>query len=495
MNGLEQVYQVSLGLLTDLYQISMAYAYWRSKTHEQEAVFNLSFRQNPFQGGYAVACGLEQVIQYVENFRFSEEDICYLATLKGSDEKELFSEEFLIYLKCLKLTVQIDAIEEGRLVFAQEPLLRVQGPLLECQLLETALLNLVNFQTLIATKAARVKMAAGQDRVIEFGLRRAQGIDGGLTAARAAFIGGSDATSNLLAGKIFGIPVTGTHAHSWVMSFKNEQEAFKEYSLAMPNNAVFLVDTYHTLDGVKYAIQAGKWLVSQGHKFMGIRLDSGDLTFLSIEARRMLDEAGFTKAEIIGSNDLDEHLIEDLKRQGAKIDIWGVGTKLTTAYDQPALGGVYKLVATRRGKGKPWVPKIKLSEQVTKITTPGIQQVRRFSNNGHILYDMIYDVEEPPEMANLVMIDPLDPTRQRKIPSSTAYEDLLVPVVRNGQRVYDARKLTEIRDRGIQERFTLHSTIRRFLNPHIYPVGLEQRLYKKRAKMILEYRGFQSLKL
>ncbi len=295
----------------------------------------------------------------------------------------------------MQLKIDIDAMPEGTVAFPHEPLLRVRGPIIECQILETALLNILNFQTLIATKASRVVHAAQGDQVLEFGLRRAQGIDGALAASRAAYIGGCHATSNVLAGKLFGIPVRGTHAHSWVMSFENELEAFAAYAQAMPNNCVFLVDTYDTLEGVRNAIRIGNVLRDSGHRMVGIRLDSGDLAQLSVDARKLLDEAGFTDASIVASNDLDEKLIESLKHQGAKISIWGVGTKLVTAYDQPALGGVYKLGAIQDSDGR-WVPKIKLSEQLIKTSTPGILQVRRYFHQGCMAADRIWnELEEP----------------------------------------------------------------------------------------------------
>jgi nicotinate phosphoribosyltransferase len=295
----------------------------------------------------------------------------FLATLTGDDGKPLFESAFLEYLRALRFTCDVDAIPEGTVAFPHEPLLRITGPILQCQLLETALLNLINFQSLIATKAARVCLATQGEPVLEFGLRRAQGLDGGLAASRAAYIGGCAATSNVLAGKTFDIPVRGTHAHSWVMAFDDEREAFSAYAKAMPNNCVFLVDTYDTLEGVRRAVETGKWLRERGHEMVGIRLDSGDLAWLSVEARKILDNGGFPKALIVASNDLDEHIIASLKAQGAQINVWGVGTKLITAFDQPALGGVYKLGAIRGDDGR-WVYKVKLSEQAAKVSTPGI---------------------------------------------------------------------------------------------------------------------------
>ena len=328
-------------LLTDLYQLTMAYGYWRTGRADQGAVFHLHFRKQPFPGGFTLACGLTDCIQYLRGFKFERSDLDYLGQLKGNDGRRLFDPAFLKYLSRLKLRLDVDAIPEGTVVFPQEPLLRVRGPLLQAQLVETALLNLVNFQSLIATKAARVCLAAQGDPVVEFGLRRAQGIDCALTASRSAYIGGCAGTSNVLAGKILGIPVKGTHAHSWVMAFESELDAFNAYADALPNNCIFLVDTYESLEGVRRAVEAAKRLRKRGYKLGGIPLDSGDLAYLSIEARKILDKTGFKDAVIVGSNDLNEHLIASLKQQGAVINVWGVGTMLVTAYDQPALGGVY----------------------------------------------------------------------------------------------------------------------------------------------------------
>src|SRR6267154_3372436 len=300
-------------LLTDLYQLTMAYGYWKTGKADQEAVFHLLFRKQPFQGGFTLCCGLADSIQYLRGFKFEKSDLEYLGQLKGNDGKRLFEPGFLKYLGSLKLRLDVDAIPEGTVVFPQEPLLRIRGSILQGQLVETALLNLLNFQSLIATKAARVCLAAKGDPVVEFGLRRAQGIDGALTASRAAYIGGCRGTSNVLAGKVFGIPVKGTHAHSWVMSFDDELESFEAYARAMPNNCVFLVDTYNTLEGVRHAAVAGQKLKAAGHRMIGIRLDSGDLAYLSIEARKILDEAGLEDASILASNDLDEHIIASLK--------------------------------------------------------------------------------------------------------------------------------------------------------------------------------------
>ena len=318
-NFLSKLYRQKLTILTDLYQLTMAYGYWKNGMYDQEAVFHLFFRKHPFKGNYTIAAGLESVIHFLNDFKFSVDDIQYLGSLKGADGKALFDEGFLNYLQRLEFTCDVDAIPEGTAVFPHQPLLRIKGPLLQAQLIETTLLTLINFPTLIATKAARICQAAQDDTVLEFGLRRAQGIDGGLTASRSAYIGGCHATSNILAGKLFGIPVKGTHAHSWVMSVEDEPQAFASYADAMPNNCVFLVDTYDTIQGVKYAIEAGHELRKKGHEMLGIRLDSGDLADLSIKARKLLDEAGFPKTQIVASDSLNEVKIKALKEKGAKL--------------------------------------------------------------------------------------------------------------------------------------------------------------------------------
>jgi nicotinate phosphoribosyltransferase len=488
MHLTKDLYGTSLSLLTDLYQITMAYGYWKTGIVEKEAVFNLYFRKNPFQGGYTIACGLEYAIDFLKNFRFTQEDTAYLATLTGNDGKPLFEKAFLDYLENMKFTCDIDAVPEGTVIFPQEPLIRVRGPLIQGQLIETPLLNIMNFQTLIATKSARIAQAAKGAEVFEFGLRRAQGIDGGLAASRAAYIGGCDGTSNVLAGKLFGIPVRGTHAHSWVMSFENETEAFEKYAEALPNNCIFLVDTYDTINGVKYAIKVGQKLESKGHKFAGIRLDSGDLAYLSIQARKLLDEAGFKDTNIIASNDLDEHIINSLNQQEAQIDIWGIGTKLVTAYDQPALGGVYKIAAVRNNNGQ-WDYKVKLSEQAIKVSNPGILQVRRFfTDEGQCIADMIIDEDNKPQ-DELVIVDPLDSTRRKTVSPTTKYKDLLQPIFSKGNLVYQTPDIHTIKQTVKQSVQSLHNSILRFTNPHEYPVGLERGLHEMKTNLILKLRG------
>jgi nicotinate phosphoribosyltransferase len=418
-------------LLTDMYQLAMAYGYWKAGKAEQESVFHLFFRENPFHGGFTLSCGLGDCVKYMLGFGFGDNDVAYLGEVKGGDDKPLFEKAFLDYLRALRLRLDVDAIPEGSVVFPHEPLLRVRGPILQAQLVETALLNIVNFQSLIATKAARICLAAQGDPVVEFGLRRAQGVDGAITASRSAYVGGCSATSNLMAGKLFGIPVRGTQGHSWVLSFDDELAAFNAYADALPNNAFFLVDTYNSLEGVRHAVQVGKRLEKSGHRLGGIRLDSGDLAYLSIEARKILDAGGFKDAQILASNDLDEHLITSLKQQGAAINVWAVGTKLVTAYDQPALGGVYKLSALRRSDGT-WEHKLKLSEQAAKINDPGMLQVRRFQQGHEFIGDAIFDELEPAPKP-FTIVDPLDATRRKHFPDDAKWENLLTPIVRHGQ--------------------------------------------------------------
>lgn len=479
----------SLTLLTDLYQLTMAYGYWKTQHTDKEGIFNLFFRKNPFAGGYTIACGIEQAMEMLEDFRFDSSDIDYLATLSGNNGKPLFEKGFLDYLAKLEFTCDVEAVREGSLVFPQEPLLRITGPILQCMILETPLLNLINFQSLIATKAARICQAAKGEPVLEFGLRRAQGINGAISASRAAYIGGCASTSNVLAGKLFGIPVKGTHAHSWVMSFDSELESFREYAKAMPNNCLFLVDTYDTLEGVKNAVKVGQELRREGHEMVGIRLDSGDLAYLSIEARKILDAGGFPKAIICASNDLDEHIIASLKQQGATITLWGVGTKLATGYDQPALGGVYKLVALKEKDGE-WQHKIKLSEQAIKITNPGKLQIRRYYENNLAVGDMLYD-ELTGEPQNHMIIDPSDPTRRKCFNQNVNFKVLLEPIFKNGKRVFMPPTIDETRTRVQQELDSLHESSKRFVNPHIYPVGLEERLSELKTHLIMKKRGFK----
>ncbi len=482
------LYGSSLALLTDLYQLTMAYGYWRTGRADKEAVFGLFFRTLPFAGGFSIACGLGYVADYLRDFRLDESDMAYLARLRGSDGGSLFEADFLEYLRSMRLSISLEAVEEGTVVFPHEPLLQVRGPILQCQLLETPLLNMMNFQTLIATKSARVCLAAEGEAVLEFGLRRAQGIDGAVAASRAAYVGGCAATSNVLAGKLLDIPVKGTHGHSWVMSFDTELASFEAYARAMPGNCVFLVDTYNTLEGVRNAVRVGRWLRQRGHDVVGIRLDSGDLADLSRQAREVLDAEGFRETRILASGDLDEHAIRGLKDRGAPICVWGVGTRLVTAHDEPALGGVFKLTAirdpTRPGQAaRPWDYKLKLSDEPGKATSPGVLQVRRFRDGQAFVADMIYDRPTGLPDGDYTVVDLQDATQRRIISRDAAWEDLLVPVLRDGEPVYDAPSLVELRERVRQQLAHLPEGVKRFTDPQPYPVGLEAALHELKARL------------
>lgn len=471
---LSNIYNTSLSLLTDLYQLTMAYGYWKNDMAEQEAVFHLFFRKLPFNGNYAVCCGLETAIAYIEEFCFEESDLQYLQSLKGNDEKPLFEEGFIDFLRTSKLELDIDAIPEGTAVYPHEPLMRVKGPLWQCQILETALLNILNFQTLIATKSARVCRTARGEAVLEFGLRRAQGMDGGISASRAAYIGGCVATSNVLAGKLFDIPVKGTHAHSWVMCFDTEMEAFEAYAAAMPNNCIFLVDTYDTVEGVKKAIEVGLKLRQRGHEMTGIRLDSGDMAALSITARKLLDEAGFEGAAIVASSDLDEYKIKELKDRGAKITVWGVGTKLATAYDQAALGGVYKLAAIRDKDTNEWEYRIKRSNTPIKTSNPGILKVRRFFEGKKAVADVIYNELFEQNIEEMMVFD-----LEKKITISSHLEsvDLLQAVFRKGKLVYHCPDIHQTRAYCLEQVAEMGEIEK-------YQVGLERELYGLKERML-----------
>lgn len=486
----KDLYQSSLALLTDFYQLTMAYAYWKSGKGEEEAVFTLFFRKNPFEGGFTLAAGLDYVIDFCRDFRFEPDDLEYLESMKQKDGSPLFDPAFLEYLKNLKFSCDLDAVEEGTVVFPHAPLIRVKGPLIQCQLLETPLLNIINFQTLIATKAARINVAAQGAPVLEFGLRRAQGIDGALAASRAAYIGGCTSTSNVMAGKLFGIPVSGTHAHSWIMSFESELEAFEAYADAFPDQCVFLVDTYDTIHGVKNAIKVAGILRSKGKEMVGIRIDSGDLAYYSGQARQLLDEAGFPDAKIVASNDLDEHIISSLMTQDAAIDVWGVGTKLVTAFDQPALGAVYKLSAIQNEQGD-WEPKVKISQQSLKINVPGVHNVKRYYSNGKAVADMIYLDGQQIDPKGVVIIDPNDPTRRKRLmPAFYKEEELLRSIFRQGELVYTLPTLQEIRERAAHQLEAFDKTHKRLVNPHSYPVGLEENLHHLRMELVLKAKKF-----
>ncbi|WP_232830066.1 nicotinate phosphoribosyltransferase [Lewinella sp. IMCC34191] len=434
---LSDIYRPGFGLLTDLYELTMAAGYYNERIHERRAVFHLFYRTPPFDGHFALAAGLPLAIDLIENYRFSVDDVQYLGRLKSGDGSALFREPFLNYLQRMRWTGDLDAIPEGEIVLPHEPILRIEGPLIQVQLLETALLTVMNFSTLIATKAARIKAAAGDDPVLEFGLRRAQGIDGGLTASRSAYLGGCDATSNVWAGRYYGIPVKGTHAHSWVMVFPDELTAFEAYADALPANCIFLVDTYDTVEGTRNAIRVGQQLRERGHEMNGIRLDSGDLGALSIEARQLLDEAGFPDADIVASDSLDEYAITKLKAEGARINVWGIGTRLATGHDQAALGGVYKLSAIQDAEGH-WETKVKASETAEKSSNPGILGVRRFTENGRPTGSQLFN-ELDGEPSNEVMQH-----GQRHVLSGTP-ENILRPVFRDGKKVCEVPDLSSSR--------------------------------------------------
>ncbi|MDR0347185.1 MAG: nicotinate phosphoribosyltransferase, partial [Coriobacteriales bacterium] len=423
-------------LLTDLYQLTMAQGYWKGALAQTEACFYMHFRENPFGGGYAIACGFPQLADLISNFRFTEEDRAHLLTLRTAQDTPLFDSDFVASLADFRFTLSIDAVAEGTVVFPQEPIVRVCGPILQCQLIETALLNLINYQTLIATKAARIcEVAKGP--VAEFGLRRAQGPAGGLLASRAAIVGGCASTSNVEAGRVFNLPVSGTHGHSWVMAHADELTAFRAFAKEFPDNSILLVDTYDVLGGVRNAITVAKEMEERGHHLAGIRIDSGDLAWLSIKARELLDAEGLSYVRIVASNDLDEYTIQSLREQGARIDSWGVGTRLVTAWSQPALSGVYKLCATRTAAptssapASRWIPQIKASEQSSKSTLPGLLAVRRYlDGNGTFVGDMVYDEQTPPR--DDLIIDPADDLRRKDL-SGFSHIELLKPFIHKGE--------------------------------------------------------------
>ena len=474
-------------LLTDFYELTMMQGYLKSGKHQEKVIFDMFYRKNPCGNGFAICCGLEQVVEYIRNLNFNEEDIDYLRSL-GT-----FDEDFIEYLRGFHFTGDIYAIPEGTVVFPKEPLIKVIAPVIEAQLVETAILNLVNHQSLIATKAYRVVHAAQGDGVMEFGLRRAQGPDAGIYGARAAVIAGCIGTSNVYAGQKFHMPVLGTHAHSWIMSFPTELEAFKAYARLYPNNCILLVDTYDTLkSGVKNAILCYDAMKEEGItlKRFGIRLDSGDLAYLSKKARKMLDEAGYPEAIISASNDLDENLIESLKAQGACITSWGVGTNLITSESQPSFGGVYKLAATYSDEGK-WVPKIKLSENSEKITNPGNKQIYRIieKDSGKVFADYIALEDETfSEKEDLVLFDPID-TWKKSTLKGGSYEmrPLLVPIFLGGKLVYNCPSVEEIKAHCKREQESLWEECRRLTNPHAVHVDLSDKLYEMKKGLLAQY--------
>ena len=475
----------NLTMMTDLYQLTMMYGYFKKGMAGNKAVFDLFFRDTKANSSYAVMAGTESIVEYINDLHFSENDVAYLRSLN------LFDESFLSVLRELHFTGEIYAMEEGTLVYPYEPLVRVIAPIMEAQLVETALLNLVNHQTLIATKASRVCYAAKGDAVMEFGLRRAQGPDAGTLGARAAMIGGCVGTSNVLAGQLFDVPVKGTHAHSWIMSFPDEYTAFKTYADMYPSACILLVDTYDTLkSGVPNAIRVFTEMREAGIPltFYGIRLDSGDLAYLSKKARKMLDEAGFPDAVISASNDLDEYLIDSLKVQGCKITSWGVGTHLITSKDWPSFGGVYKLAAIQDAQSGEFIPKIKLSENSEKITNPGNKKIYRIyeKDTGKIKADLIclvdetYDENEP-----LVLFDPNEPWKKTKLlPGTYELRELMVHVFDHGKCIYHSPKVMDIRDYCQKELETLWEETRRLVNPHGVYVDLSQKLYDMKISLL-----------
>ncbi len=474
----------NLTLLTDLYQLTMMYGYWKSDMKNDVAVFDMFYRKPCESMNYAIMAGVEQLIDYINNLHFDDDAIAYLRSLN------LFDEGFLEALQAFRFTGDIDAVPEGTIVFPGEPLVRVTAPIFEAQLIETALLNIINHQTLIATKTSRVVQAAQGGSILEFGLRRAQGPDAGLYGARASVIGGADATSNVLAGQMFGIPIRGTHAHSWVMSFSTEIEAFRAYARCFPDACLLLVDTYDTLkSGVPNAIQVFRELRAEGHEPSGIRLDSGDLAYLTREARKMMDDAGFPKAKICASGDLDETLIRDLLLQGAKIDIWGVGTKLITSMDCPALGGVYKLSA--RMENGVMIPKIKISENPAKVTNPGVKKLLRlYDKNTHkALADLIaLESEVFNEAEPLTIFHPVDTWKTMTL-TDYSIRSLQVPIFKGGKQVYQSPALKDIQAYHFQEMDTFWDQYKRTLNPHIYKVDLSDGLWMLKQSMLKNKAG------
>jgi nicotinate phosphoribosyltransferase len=468
-------------LQTDLYQLTMVGGYVLKGKKDQAATFDYFFRRIPDNGGYCVLAGLADLIDYLRKLRFTKKDLSYLERLG------IFPDEVLEYFENFVFTGDLWAIPEGTVVFPHEPLIRVTALLPEAQLIESALLNIMNFQTLIATKGARMRWAARGDPVIDFGLRRAQGPYGALMASRAAYVGGVDATSNVLAGRVYGIPVRGTHAHSWVESFPTELDSFRAYAEVYPDTCLLLADTYDTIkSGVPNAIQVGRELREKGHELFGIRLDSGDLAYLSKEARKMLDEAGFPDAAIVASSDLDEWILESLKRQGAHIDIWGIGTRLVTSFSHPALGGVYKLTALDDGNGME--PKIKRSDNPEKITNPGLKKVVRiYDQRGRMRGDVLFlDEEEIPEGHPIRAYHPLFSHVFKTYPKRFKLRELMVPIFQKGELVYKSPSLHDIREHTLKNLKQLDPAYKRFHNPHTYHISLSPSLFKIKQRLLRE---------
>ena len=480
--------QRNLTLLTDLYELTMMQGYFHAENANETVIFDAFFRTNPDGNGFSIAAGLEQVIDYVKNLHFDQEDINYLRTVG------LFTEDFLEYLKTFRFTGDIYAVPEGTIVFPREPLIKVIAPIMQAQLVETAILNIINHQSLIATKASRIVHAARNDGVMEFGLRRAQGPDAGIYGARAAMIAGCIGTSNVLCGQMFDVPVKGTHAHSWIMSFPDELTAFRTYAKLYPSACILLVDTYDTLkSGVPHAIQVFKEMREAGIPltFYGIRLDSGDLAYLSKEAKKMLDAEGFTDAVISASNDLDEHLISSLKDQGATINSWGVGTNLITSKDCPSFGGVYKLAAIKDREDAEFIPKIKLSENTEKITNPGNKTIYRiYSRESHkVIADLICLVDEHYDETNsLLLFDPVATWKKTLLaPGTYTMRELLIPIFKDGVCVYESPKVMEIREYCQKEKETLWEETKRLVNPHEVHVDLSNELWHMKQQLLDDY--------
>lgn len=471
-----------LVMMTDQYQLAMACAHWKNGTHERQATFQLYFRRCPFGGSYVINAGLQSAVEYLQNFHFSDEQISHLATLKSASGDCLFPADFLSALSSMTFSCDVDAITEGEVVFPNEPIMQITGPIWQAHIIESTLLNIINFQSLVATKASRIRSAAGDDKLFEFGLRRAQGL-AAISVARASFIGGFDGTSNLLAGQLMGIPTVGTHAHSWVMAHDSELAAFAAFADAMPTNCVLLVDTYNTISGIDNAIIIGNKLRERGHDLLGIRLDSGDLAYFSQIAREKLDAAGFPEALIMASNELDEQVIESLKQsQQAKINAWGVGTKLATCYDDAALSGVYKLSAIEQADGH-WEDKIKLSEQRAKMTIPGaLSAYRYYDDNGRYVADAITQKAEKSDAIRRI-IDPQDNLRQKKIKVANSYA-LLQPLFRNGKLVSVQPTIEDTKALAQSSLSSLDDSHKRLHNPHQYPVGLSEQLDAHRDELM-----------
>jgi nicotinate phosphoribosyltransferase len=475
----------NLTLHTDKYQINMMYAHFLNGSHQDKAVFEGYFRKLPFGNGYAVFAGLQRIVDYIRHLSFGDEEIAFL-----EQQEESYQAEFLDELRNFRFSGELSCVLEGTLVFANEPLIRVEARIFEAQLVETAILNFLNYQTLIATKASRIKQITGNDTLLEFGTRRAQEADAAVWGARASYVAGFDATSNLRAGMMFGIPTKGTHAHSWIQGHDTEDEAFQKYAEALPDQVTLLVDTYDTLkSGVPNAIRTAKWLEQQGKRMNAIRLDSGDLAYLSKSARKMLDDAGLPYVQIVATNDLDENIIFNLKAEGARIDVWGVGTHLITAEDQPSLGGVYKLVA--REKDGAYVPVIKISGNPEKVSAPGVKEAYRIINRetgkAEADYIALREEEDVRQGKRIKLFDPVHPYIYKFIENYEAMP-LLSPIFKGGELVLDLPDLQQIRAHHRAQLALFWSEYLRKLNPEMYPVDLSTKAWDLRMSMIQQHK-------